>query len=383
MINMAFIYGEILSKGNIASYITGIMASGTWELFKSRHKDKYEDLLIEAIAETFQKYYEKKAFEFNYSVVMNSFFDAISEENNADKVVLSKTVGMEQTDEDLKIWENIFSTVISQDKYSVVYKKLLISEKAQTTKSEAYLWMEKNVRDNFCCRDIDFTTSESHNNNIKIIEALSGIDNILLEQCWTDTMALLIEIYLNAYMHGNASHSELVIESKSITFIDDGKEFDVLSLKNYVKPRGGSLTLSSYLDEYKEVDIKSFTRNKKNYFSINFKESVFAINSKCQIEKPDIETMARNFEYSPSNHFKYQYIDIRKVVEDEDGFYYFSNISSQYRVLPLLSRGLVKGGKLFIIFPHLKSGKLESVHKMLEKAMKISDDVNQIEIVDL
>lgn len=383
---------ETLLVPNIFAYITGILVNYSWDKYKAKKSESYEYLLLQAIAESFKAFYKKKNLEYDEEIVMASFMENVDASSSSDRAFLSAVSGIEFSKQDVEEWKNQFVIVITQERYAPVYKKVLMSSNERINNSEAYRWMQKNVKDNFCSLSVSGMEAIQYYSNMSIIKALSEITPLLGEECWMDTQALLSEIYLNAFTHGMARNCEILVEHCKITLIDDGHMFDSMLLKEGDIGRGGSTTLISYCDLYDDIEISSERFDNKNHFIINFKFNVFDINAECKLEGVDLNIFNRDeWKKKVRQTYKYQYVDMGDFIDDEDmissGLYMLLNVSSQIRLFPTLAQMVADDGKIYFIFPKILSGKLKSIRRQMQMTLyecKMSEKLGaRIEIIDL
>ncbi|MGA4364543.1 hypothetical protein [Pantoea ananatis] len=95
----------------------------------------------------------------------------------------------------------------------------------------------------------------------------------------TDTVRdFLIEHIRNAYGHGDAKSCTLQINGNEIIIIDDGSVFDVRSLYNSQKGRGGCLSIKRLIDYYGEkIFLSSYRKDDENILKLSLPKTVLEI----------------------------------------------------------------------------------------------------------
>lgn len=146
--------------------------------------------------------------------------------------------------------------------------------------------------------DISLNLNYSSNHNDLIGNAIS---DSCLPYIWGKSQSIIIrdfiiEIYRNAFTHGNATKFDVEITSKKIELIYDGIEFDIFELLTHSNADGGSDTLREIIENHINSFVVNYSFNTINRIIIHtVKDFEFlSSNLPCLISMDKFDS--RNFE---------------------------------------------------------------------------------------
>jgi len=179
------------------------------------------------------------------------------------------------------------------------------------------------------------------------------IVSILSAALRIDLRNVLIELALNAYEHGEASHLEIVLHNKTIEVRDDGIEFNPLNAAREPVRSGGTgiYYLGLFLKKYKEIVKSTYARSSTgdNVLSFTFPKRLEQQQTAvtCQIIVSDLEA------YSPD---KARHLAKTAEVPTGCDVYYFHassigfSASSFFNFLEVLLPRIPQGSRLKLSF---------------------------------
>ncbi|WP_248743416.1 MULTISPECIES: hypothetical protein [unclassified Pseudomonas] len=119
--------------------------------------------------------------------------------------------------------------------------------------------------------DIDLSLDRTSNTNNLIGNSIldSCLPNIWGQKQSVITRDLLIELYRNAFKHGNATRYEMKISAKKIEVQYDGDEFNIFNLLSHEKADGGADTLTEIIEDYRDDIVVNYVFDGENRVTIH------------------------------------------------------------------------------------------------------------------
>jgi hypothetical protein len=145
--------------------------------------------------------------------------------------------------------------------------KEIAEAKADIAKNHGWDFFDKN---NYfpvdSLADINLSLDSSSNSNTLIGNAIS---DSCLPHIWGKSQSLiirdlLIELYRNAFTHGNASNYEVKITSKKIEIRYDGEAFNIFSLLSHAEANGGADTLREIIENHQDSFVVNYSFDSNN-----------------------------------------------------------------------------------------------------------------------
>lgn len=374
-----------MADPTVQSFFVSCGASASWDaikivLKKAERDNSFALQVYQVIKETFESFYLKYGLEFEEDIVMTSFLETINEigdfkSSDITKKMICDTMGLDVDNFDLEEWIKIFIVKCSNPKYQWVYNKLSLSFIKHPEKSKQKAWMHKYMKDNFCkiqCNLVD-----------ELSPIFKDISTQLQQVCWYDTRVLIWEILFNAQGHGKAKECILHINENSITILDDGIQFNPITMQEQFSQQGGSLAIKKFMHDYPEVSLKSEYFKNRNQFTIDFGNSVFNINDMSEIVIPRLYNSFGQYQLKhPKGRFRYYYIDIDEIPRDHDEL--FVTFSDACMLFDKLKANIVPFSaydKIFIYFSDLTRFDYREVFNMMYMVLKRDIYASGIKIV--
>ena len=195
---------------------------------------------------------------------------------------------------------------------------------------------------------ISVTFESLENENETIGDALfdSCIQISWGENLMNSTRDFLIELTRNAFIHGESSFVKIDIEHQKITIIDKGNIFDIYSLLNNKKGRGGKLAYKYLLDNYSDsliiTSIRESNFNKIIISLIKTPQEIFDI-SPCAISITRLEFKYGLRKYSIPSNCQELFIVLPKYITLSDVFRIGENaLENERRPVVFLGENLSK-----------------------------------------
>lgn len=353
--NIMNVYEQVmtlLQNQQFREFIISLCAGMAWDAIKTffskvRSKNNIECLIYKLFAATFKDFYEIKNYAYDEDLVMSEFIKEINiyqamNSISLSKVVISNTTGQELDEADFALWEDCFTSHITEDKYEQLYRMTIFCQLKKNNIKRDLSWLDDYMQGsiiNIKCKLIE-----------NIIPLLDNVKTELQEPLWDEIKTLFYEVAYNAQKHSGANDCRILIDRDSITLSDNGKPFNPLSLigKHY---GGGSISVNRFIKEYPDIDVKYSFEKRKNKLIITFADKVFNVNELSEIIVPNLIYHPSITLLYPDSSFNQYFIDIGRTIQLQNGQQSsYSAIIELYRVLEY--KIIKKRNKhIFVYFP--------------------------------
>ncbi|WP_156480504.1 hypothetical protein [Aquipseudomonas alcaligenes] len=127
--------------------------------------------------------------------------------------------------------------------------------------------------------NIDLALTKSPSSNSLIGNAIT---DSCLPQLWGKEQSviirdLIIELYRNAFDHGEASSFEISISEQKLEIVYDGKKFDIFQLLDHQNANGGADTLQEIVEKYGSNFVVNYSHEGNNKIIIHRLSDFYAL----------------------------------------------------------------------------------------------------------
>lgn len=296
--------------------------------------------------------------------------------NNTDqlKEILENATGLSISNDDAKEWMNIVCKHIIKPEYEPLYKAIMlqhiIDEDHQIDEKP---WLKEHLVDNY----FELPIAEE-----EIMEAVfNDIETDLIDVCWLNTRQLIIELLLNSFEHGRATHCKLRITENTIIIKNDGIEFDPTTLSySGENLTGGSWTIDDFKKRFPEIPLLYEHNSGYNIVSIVFPDSVFHVNYLCEIDIPK-PFQRQSFEIHPkyiNSRARYYYIDFSK---NDYGKICYVMSGIRISINDLKRFCISNESEIFLYVPNKGDVVYDDLHEKLKICIDYEDAASKLHIV--
>lgn len=371
------ILSMILSNPNTVSFAISLGASVTWDELKrlaitNRKENSSEYTILCVFEETFKKFYSLLDYEFDSQVVMNEFISQIKKLNpeslmDVDASIIKHVVYPKSlSDFELELFISCLCNVLSQPKYNSIRHEIELKGYIGWTVNPDYNWMTEYMMGNWCKIDIPDTDT--------LYEILDRIKTSLEDNTWSRIKDYIVEIIINAQMHGHAKKCKLRIDTDTISVIDDGVAFDSLKLKESTNKGGGTLAYILLIEAIPNLNIEYSYKDNLNTLRMVFDNTVFDINRLSEIEVSSLVVRAIPV-FLFRGQYKYCFVDMNKALEYSQKRISISGIVSFIDGITLFKKSnLVE--KVFLFFPNNNSPIFNELYVKIERSLRFRESEN-------
>ena len=248
-----------------------------------RGPEDLETQVYRVLTDSLREFCELYSLEFDEDAMVETFLFSLrtlSSWKNETRLraILESALGLKVDRAALRQWMGLLAKQVVAPKNEMVFKALQLSPFWDTAFPQEKPWMKACLAGNFF--EIDYAGQD-------MFQDLCGeIETELSEACWLRTRQLLMELILNAQVHGHASRCVLRFEEDRVLLEDDGTPFDPTDLARMEGTGGGQWTLRRFIGDFPEVGVHYTASDGRNRTALSFGQRVFCVNGLCEIPIP-------------------------------------------------------------------------------------------------